>query len=192
MKFSSKSQIIYTWFISYSMEQNGCFPKSTVNPGCLTYLIHRQNVVVVFELWSCCYQWFNILLFYKLFQADGFPTLLFFPAGNKSFDPVSGKENNIFSLVQTSSILFMVYVFRMFRSWLHLYGSMTILHFLEIEQITVDTDRTVVAFYKFIKKHASIPFKLQKPESTTKPSSPSSAEADAAGEVPSKHVKDEL
>ncbi|KAM0949260.1 putative protein disulfide-isomerase [Dioscorea sansibarensis] len=77
-------------------------------------------------------------------KADGFPTLLFFPAGNKSFDP-----------------------------------------------ITVDTDRTVVAFYKFIKKHASIPFKLQKPESTTKPSSPL-AEADAASEVPSKDVKDEL
>lgn len=48
-------------------------------------------------------------------KADGFPTILFFPAGNKSFDP-----------------------------------------------ITVDTDRTVVAFYKFLKKHASIPFKLQK------------------------------
>ncbi|KAI3450560.1 hypothetical protein Pfo_007225 [Paulownia fortunei] len=29
--------------------------------------------------------------------------------------------------------------------------------------ISVDTDRTVVAFYKFLKKHASIPFKLQKP-----------------------------
>ncbi|KAA8544042.1 hypothetical protein F0562_021781 [Nyssa sinensis] len=53
--------------------------------------------------------------------ADGFPTLLFFPAGNKSFDP-----------------------------------------------ITVDTDRTVVAFYKFLKKHASIPFKLQKPALTPK------------------------
>lgn len=51
-------------------------------------------------------------------KADGFPTLLFFPAGNKSFDP-----------------------------------------------ITVDTDRTVVALYKFIKKHASFPFKLQKPVS---------------------------
>lgn len=38
-------------------------------------------------------------------------------------------------------------------------------------QITVDTDRTVVAFYKFLKKHASIPFKLQKPASasTSKP-----------------------
>ncbi|GAV66397.1 Thioredoxin domain-containing protein/Thioredoxin_6 domain-containing protein [Cephalotus follicularis] len=54
-------------------------------------------------------------------KSDGFPTLLFFPAGNKSFDP-----------------------------------------------ITVDTDRTVVAFYKFLKKHASIPFKLQKPASTPK------------------------
>ncbi|XP_059666074.1 protein disulfide isomerase-like 1-4 [Cornus florida] len=40
-------------------------------------------------------------------KADGFPTLLFFPAGNKSFDP-----------------------------------------------ITVDTDRTVVAFYEFLKNHA--------------------------------------
>ncbi|KAL6199932.1 hypothetical protein ACLB2K_029714 [Fragaria x ananassa] len=54
-------------------------------------------------------------------KADGFPTLLFFPAGNKSFDP-----------------------------------------------ITVDSDHTVVAFYKFLKKHASIPFKLQKPTSTPK------------------------
>ncbi|KAK6136217.1 hypothetical protein DH2020_030049 [Rehmannia glutinosa] len=53
-------------------------------------------------------------------KSDGFPTLLFFPAGNKSFDP-----------------------------------------------ITVETDRTVVAFYKFLKKHASIPFKLQKPEKHT-------------------------
>lgn len=33
-------------------------------------------------------------------------------------------------------------------------------------QLTVETDRTVVALYKFIKKHASIPFKLQKPAST--------------------------
>ncbi|KAJ1409202.1 Thioredoxin-like superfamily [Sesbania bispinosa] len=57
-------------------------------------------------------------------KADGYPTILFFPAGNKSFDP-----------------------------------------------ITVDTDRTVVAFYKFLKKHASIPFKLQKPTSTSKPES---------------------
>ncbi|KAI0493447.1 hypothetical protein KFK09_023563 [Dendrobium nobile] len=54
-------------------------------------------------------------------KSDGFPTLLFFPAGNKSFDP-----------------------------------------------ITVDTERTVVAFYKFLKKNASIPFKLQKPAAATK------------------------
>ncbi|CAN1837478.1 Protein disulfide isomerase-like 1-4 [Linum perenne] len=62
-------------------------------------------------------------------KSDGFPTLLFFPAGNKSFDPV-----------------------------------------------TVDTDRTVVAFYKFIKKHASIPFKLQKPASSPTPKPASEAE----------------
>ncbi|XP_071734861.1 protein disulfide isomerase-like 1-4 [Rutidosis leptorrhynchoides] len=52
-------------------------------------------------------------------KADGYPTILFYPAGNKSSDP-----------------------------------------------ITVDVDRTVVAFYKFLKKHASIPFKLQKPTYT--------------------------
>ncbi|XP_076887166.1 protein disulfide isomerase-like 1-4 [Bidens hawaiensis] len=52
-------------------------------------------------------------------KADGYPTILFYPAGNKSSDP-----------------------------------------------IPVDVDRTVVAFYKFLKKHASIPFKLQKPTYT--------------------------
>ncbi|KAM7259081.1 hypothetical protein ACFE04_014822 [Oxalis oulophora] len=75
-------------------------------------------------------------------KADGFPTILFFPAGNKSFDP-----------------------------------------------ITVDTDRTVVAFYKFLKKHASVPFKIQKPASTSKPDT-----ADVNESQPSsiKDVKDEL
>ncbi|CAL5346158.1 unnamed protein product [Camellia sinensis] len=63
-------------------------------------------------------------------KSDGFPTILFFPAGNKSFDP-----------------------------------------------ITFDSDRTVVEFYKFLKKHASIPFKLQKPASTQK-----SKDSDAADE----------
>eukprot|EP00262_Sarcandra_glabra_P018748 TRINITY_DN684_c0_g1_i2.p1 TRINITY_DN684_c0_g1~~TRINITY_DN684_c0_g1_i2.p1 ORF type:complete len:579 (+),score=130.37 TRINITY_DN684_c0_g1_i2:33-1739(+) len=75
-------------------------------------------------------------------KADGFPTLLFFPAGNKTFDP-----------------------------------------------ITVETDRTVVAFYKFIKKNASIPFKLQKPTSAVK------SEGDAAPhseESSSQSIKDEL
>ncbi|KAE8692924.1 Protein disulfide isomerase-like 1-4 [Hibiscus syriacus] len=56
-----------------------------------------------------------------LLESDGFPTILFFPAGNKSFDPM-----------------------------------------------TVDADRTVVAFFKFLKKHASIPFKLQKAVSAPK------------------------
>ncbi|KAF7149076.1 hypothetical protein RHSIM_Rhsim03G0120800 [Rhododendron simsii] len=73
---------------------------------------------------------------------DGFPTLLFFPAGNKSFDP-----------------------------------------------ITFDTDRTVVAFYKFLKKHASIPFKLQKPAETQKPKDSEDIQTQkSSGE----DVKDEL
>ncbi|GAU15644.1 hypothetical protein TSUD_109020 [Trifolium subterraneum] len=80
-------------------------------------------------------------------KSDGFPTLLFFPAGNKSFDP-----------------------------------------------ITVETDRTVVAFYKFIKQHASIPFKLQKPTSTPKPEGSDVKESYDAKETQSSNsdVKDEL
>ncbi|KAJ9540405.1 hypothetical protein OSB04_026911 [Centaurea solstitialis] len=67
-------------------------------------------------------------------KADGYPTLLFYPAGNKSVDPTP-----------------------------------------------VDVDRTVVAFYKFLQKHASIPFKLQKPTYT-----------DAAKESSNVDQKDEL
>ncbi|MCH85890.1 protein disulfide isomerase-like 1-4-like, partial [Trifolium medium] len=81
-------------------------------------------------------------------KSDGFPTLLFFPAGNKSFDP-----------------------------------------------ITVETDRTVVAFYKFLKQHASIPFKLQKPTSTPKPEGSDVKESSDAKETQSSSnsdVKDEL
>ncbi|KAL0436435.1 UNVERIFIED_CONTAM: protein disulfide isomerase-like 1-4 [Sesamum radiatum] len=75
-------------------------------------------------------------------KADGFPTILFFPAGKKSVDP-----------------------------------------------ITVDTDRTVVAFYKFLKKHASIPFKLQKAGS-----SPTSEDSHTKEGIKSStsDVKDEL
>ncbi|XP_030546092.1 protein disulfide isomerase-like 1-4 [Rhodamnia argentea] len=75
-------------------------------------------------------------------KADGFPTLLFFPAGNKSFDP-----------------------------------------------ITVDSDRTVVALYKFLKKHASIPFKLQKPASTPKSATTDTKESE---ETITTDLKDEL
>jgi len=63
-------------------------------------------------------------------------------------------------------------------------------------QITVETDRTVVAFYKFLKQHASIPFKLQKPASTPKPESSDSdaKESSDAKENQSSNsdVKDEL
>ncbi|KAK2643338.1 hypothetical protein Ddye_025101 [Dipteronia dyeriana] len=75
-------------------------------------------------------------------KSDGFPTILFYPAGNKSFDPA-----------------------------------------------TVDTDRTVVAFYKFLKKHASIPFKIQKPASVPAPKSEAS---DAKESSTTGDVKDEL
>ncbi|WVY99353.1 hypothetical protein V8G54_025423 [Vigna mungo] len=80
-------------------------------------------------------------------KPDGFPTLLFFPAGNKSFEP-----------------------------------------------ITVDTDRTVVAFYKFLKKHASIPFKLQKPTSPTQSESSGAKESsdDKERQSSNSDVKDEL
>ncbi|KAF3323894.1 protein disulfide isomerase-like 1-4 [Carex littledalei] len=80
-------------------------------------------------------------------QQDGFPTILFFPAGNKSFEP-----------------------------------------------IVYDGERTVVEFYKFLKKHASIPFKLKKQhtspsvtksESTTEATATESKKAD-------KDSKDEL
>ncbi|CAO2812962.1 unnamed protein product [Amaranthus hypochondriacus] len=79
-------------------------------------------------------------------KSDGFPTLLFFPAGNKSFDP-----------------------------------------------ITVDTDRTVVAFYKFLKKHAAIPFKLSKPASTSKAETATGSDSkDSSQSDRAKDLKDEL
>ncbi|KAK4408945.1 protein disulfide isomerase-like 1-4 [Sesamum angolense] len=58
-----------------------------------------------------------------------------------------------------------------------------------IDPITVDTDRTVVAFYKFLKKHASIPFKLQK-----EGSSPASEDSHTKEGIKSSSsdVKDEL
>ncbi|GFP84221.1 protein disulfide isomerase-like 1-4 [Phtheirospermum japonicum] len=74
-------------------------------------------------------------------KADGFPTILFFPAGKKSLDP-----------------------------------------------IPVDTDRTVVALYKFLKKNASIPFKLQKAGS----SSTVTEDDSHAKEGVKSDVKDEL
>ncbi|KAL8486528.1 hypothetical protein ACS0TY_023282 [Phlomoides rotata] len=45
-------------------------------------------------------------------------------------------------------------------------------------EIPVDADRTVVAFYKFIKKYASIPFKLQKPAPSPASSEDSLAKQD--------------
>lgn len=81
-------------------------------------------------------------------KADGFPTILFFPAGSKSFDP-----------------------------------------------ITVDVDRTVVAFYKFLKKNAAIPFKLEKPAASAGKSSSGNVKDDSSTKSSnntSSVIKDEL
>ncbi|XP_024034983.1 protein disulfide isomerase-like 1-4 [Citrus clementina] len=85
-------------------------------------------------------------------KSDGFPTILFFPAGNKSFDPIN-----------------------------------------------VDVDRTVVALYKFLKKNASIPFKIQKPTSAPKTEKPTSEPKAESSDIKESHesssdkdVKDEL
>ncbi|KAH9288520.1 hypothetical protein KI387_032637 [Taxus chinensis] len=74
-------------------------------------------------------------------KSDGFPTILFYPAGNKSFDP-----------------------------------------------ITVDTDRTVKALYKFLKQNAAIPFKLPKKSNTESAQSVPVSEDTNADDEP----KDEL
>lgn len=58
-----------------------------------------------------------------------------------------------------------------------------------ISQITVNADRTVVAFYKFLKKHAAVPFKLEKTVSTPKPDSSDAKESSEGG---ASDVKDEL
>ncbi|KAJ4910971.1 Protein disulfide isomerase-like 1-4 [Raphanus sativus] len=79
-------------------------------------------------------------------KAEGFPTILFFPAGNKTSEP-----------------------------------------------ITVDADRTVVAFYKFMRKHATIPFKLEKPESTkAAESTPKVETTETTTESTKSDSKDEL
>jgi hypothetical protein len=61
-------------------------------------------------------------------------------------------------------------------------------------QITFEGDRTVVELYKFLKKHASIPFKLKKPHvtpSVTKSGSTTDAPATESKKA-EKDLKDEL
>ncbi|EYU39582.1 hypothetical protein MIMGU_mgv1a0224471mg, partial [Erythranthe guttata] len=55
--------------------------------------------------------------------------------------------------------------------------------------ITFDNDRTVVEFYKFLKKHASIPFKLQKPAQKKHTTVSDTTEESSSS---SSSVKDEL
>lgn len=56
-------------------------------------------------------------------------------------------------------------------------------------QITVDTDRTVVALYKFLKQNAAIPFKLKRPASTQKSNASDVTESHKSS---TNDVKDEL
>lgn len=125
-------------------------------------------------------------------QADGFPTLLFFPAGNKSFDPVSDLTIQFYAVTRC----FFTFCLKILLIWECFWYSFQRLllhvHIRSIRwhcQITVDTDRTVVAFYKFLKKHASIPFKLQKPTPSPRPEN---VEAKASEESVSTNNKDEL
>uniref|UniRef100_A0A7N0RA97 Protein disulfide isomerase n=1 Tax=Kalanchoe fedtschenkoi TaxID=63787 RepID=A0A7N0RA97_KALFE len=78
-------------------------------------------------------------------KSDGFPTILFFPAGNKSFDP-----------------------------------------------ITFEGERTVVEFYKFLKKNAAIPFKLQRPTSPKNVEQTTTGDATNEQKSSSSDLKDEL
>uniref|UniRef100_A0ACD5WYT8 Uncharacterized protein n=1 Tax=Avena sativa TaxID=4498 RepID=A0ACD5WYT8_AVESA len=77
-------------------------------------------------------------------KPDGFPTILFYPAGKKSFEP-----------------------------------------------ITFEGDRTVVEMYKFIKKHASIPFKLKRADSSLARTESSKSSGSTHREK-SSNLKDEL
>ena len=127
-------------------------------------------------------------------QSDGFPTLLFFPAGNKSFDPVSGIQSlNSYIFLCFACVDYML--LHTHTSHIYIYSSFFICRYDQeylvplCWQITVDTDRTVVALYKFLKKNASIPFKLQKPTSTPKSESSDAKESDASS---TNDLKDEL
>lgn len=53
---------------------------------------------------------YGILSLLLLLQADGFPTLLFFPAGNKSFDPVR-RHFSAFNLFCSYHIYFVLLLF---------------------------------------------------------------------------------
>ncbi|KAK4356386.1 hypothetical protein RND71_025357 [Anisodus tanguticus] len=104
-------------------------------------------------------------------KAEGFPTLLFFPAGNKTMDPVSD----------------VCFVCLSALCKIHEIGSVNA--FSMILEVPVDADQTVVALYKFIKKHTSIPFKLSKPASST---TSESSEAKEGANIESSNGKDEL
>lgn len=140
-----------------------------------------------------------LLMVVQMFlQADGFPTLLFFPAGNKSFDPVSGVQSFNTYILYFACVDYMLHTQKS-HMCIHSPFFLCVLY-IDLGryeeylvplcwQVTVDTDRTVVALYKFIKKNASIPFKLQKPTSAPKSES---SDAEESKESSTSDLKDEL
>lgn len=59
--------------------------------------------------------------------------------------------------------------------------------------MTFEGDRTVVEMYKFIKKHASIPFKLKRPDSSAARTERAESSGSTEGEKSSgSNLKDEL
>jgi protein disulfide-isomerase A1 len=117
------------------------------------------------------------------YQQDGFPTILFFPAGNKNFEPVHTTFASKNIILYSSTFL-----------KADINSKLLICFFILSIQITFEGDRTVVEFYKFLKKHASIPFKLKKPHGTpsvAKSESTTDAPATESNE-PEKDLKDEL
>lgn len=93
-----------------------------------------------------------------------------------------------------------MFFYTAFTNLLYLVGiKLTKIIWLWCLQINVDVDRTVVALYKFLKKNASIPFKIQKPTSAPKMEKPTSEPKAESSDIKESHesssdkdVKDEL
>ncbi|MQM22560.1 hypothetical protein Taro_055612 [Colocasia esculenta] len=122
------------------------------------------------------------------YEIQGFPTVLFFVGGEDNHKPYPAQRTKLMdsppfyssqpeTKALTRQIARAVYIQVLMIRLPSFSSSYASAFSPRLWQITVDTDRTVVAFYKFIKKHASIPFKLQKPASAAKSESASSSPA---------------
>lgn len=122
---------------------------------------------------------FGLKTWDDLLQSDGFPTILFFPAGSKSFEPVSYALKELLLLFDLTPISCLIITCYWLSNWYSLW------------QITFEGERTVVELYKFLKKNAGIPFKLQRPTSPKKEAETTTA-SEVKEEEGSSDVKDEL